>query len=203
MFSRSQWLNRLKSWVPRWLFNETKYSDAVYESIAQELSSVQSRTSESIDSTYIDKAIGSYLDLIGSDRAVSRRLGEDDLTYAARIKTTRTKSDCDKISLMNLINSVLINGTCVILDDFESEIYLNRDSYLNRGFIFSEKVVNGFTVIVEKQIHDPYSFLNRENFINFDYIGQNESDLRVFEVLIDIINSNKAFGTMFRIVERV
>lgn len=203
MSTKAQWFAKFKSWLPQWVFNETTYTNAIFGGIAKTLETSDEATKNLVDSTYIDKAVGEFLDLHAFDRNLERYQDESDLSFATRIKGSSLQSQCDKIALMALINKVLVRGKCVIINDYESEVFVNRDIYANRGHILIEPIYNTFTVIVDKQVHEPFSFSDREAFVSFDFVGQNESDLELFNSIINIINSNKAFGTLYRIVERV
>lgn len=203
MSNKAQWFEKFQSWLPRWVFSATTYTNAIFGGAAKSLESSDAAIENLISQTYIDDAVGEFLDLHGLDRNVSRYENESDLSYATRIKGSSLQSQCDKFALIALVNKVLIRGTCIIVEDAEADVFISRNIYANRGSILLDKILNTFTVIVDRQIHEPYSFSDRENFMSFDFIGQGESDLAIFTSILNIINSNKAFGTLYRIVERV
>lgn len=203
MASKQEWIEKIKSWVPGWFYQERTIEQAVISAIAKVLSDVDIEIENQIAQTFVDKAVGGYLALLGDERGLSRFKGEFDNAFRKRIKSAAIQSNANYPSLIDLINKVLVRGKAIKKEDFEIGLYFSRNSFLNRGEISVDPIKDAFTIVIDRQVHEPYSFVTRESFIGREsYFGQAETSTKVFESLINIVNQNKAFGTVFRIVER-
>lgn len=199
--TQEQWFDRLKSWLPSWFFADPNYQEADLQALARILSA-QDRDSRSlILQTYIDDAEGPFLDLLGDERGIKRFKSEQDSAYRKRIKNIFNVSDV--ISIRDLVNAFLINGQASVVIDSEADVFFDREVFFNRGVLFIEKIMNAFSVVVDNQTHSPYSFFGREHFMNReDFFGTTESPIEMFESIIQAVNESKAFGTVYRLVER-
>lgn len=204
MKNKQQWYDTLKAWVPQWFFEAEDYNSALFYAMARVLEQVGLDIQDTLDQTYLDRASGSYLDLHGDERVVPRLPGENDPPYAVRIKSKSLVSQISKPALIRLINQLLIRGVAAIKEDWEGGVFFSRNSFFNRGEIVLQPIENTFTIVVDKQIHEPYSFFNREHFLDReDYIGTAESSDLVFQLILNAVNDNKALGVFYRIIERL
>lgn len=197
------WFKKIKSWIPSWFYEDRKLETAYLKALAKILASAQIDMEDQLAQTFIDTSVAGYLELHGDERGIDRNSSEYDPSYRIRIKNSLT-SNADKHSLKRLVDAILINGKCAIIEDFENNLFFDRNTFFNRGYVSVDKIENTFTVVVDNQVHAPYSFFDRENFMNREnFIGQHESSLDLFNLIVKIINDNNALGTLFRVIERV
>jgi hypothetical protein len=202
--TQAEWFSSLKSWVPEWFFEREDSNVAVFQSIAKILEASQLDVEDQQMQTFILEAVSPYLDLHGSERSVTRLSGEFDPQYAIRIRLKSLVSQLSKPSILALVNALLIKGVASIREDFEGSVFVDREEFVNRGAIVIEPIDNTFTILVDKQIRDPYSFANRENFVDrSDFVGNSESSEYVFDLILNAVNENKALGVFYRIIERI
>jgi len=202
--SQAQWFNTLKSWVPEWFFGQNGSNVAIFQAIAKILNESEIDLDEQMMKTFILQSSDTYLDLHGYERTVVRLSSELDPPYAIRIRIKSLISQLSKPDLLAIVNSLLIKGYATIREDFEGSIFCDREEFSNRGAIVIEPIENTFTVLVDKQIRDPYSFVDREYFSDrLAFVSNSESSDFVFELILNAVNDNKAFGTLFRIIERL
>lgn len=200
--SQAQWYEKLKSWVPTWFWQQKAYQEAHFQALAKILSTMQAAAEESTTQTFIASASGSHLDLHGDERTTPRLSGEIDSTYSTRIRSLANLSN--KVSIKQLVDELLIIGECVIGEDFNSFLFFNRDAYMNRGLLILESILNTFTIVFENQTRSPESFLDREYFMDRgDVFGTLEASDEFFRSIIAAVDRAKAFGTFYRVIERV
>ena len=199
--TKEEWFKKLKSWVPHWYFENPEIQQAIFYAVAEVLSKAQLEVQDNVDQTFLTLADGSYLDLHGSERSVDRITGELDPSYSTRIRNFSNYSN--KHSIKSLVDALLINGECQIAEDFDSGLFLNQGVYLNRGQLLTELIVSAFTIVLENQVHSPYSFLDREHFMNReDFTGTLETPDSLFDAIIAAVDKVKAFGVLYRVYER-
>lgn len=202
--NKEEWFQTLKSWVPEWFFEREEYNEAVFYAMAEILALQQAEAEDTLSQTFIDQADGSFLDLLGDERSVDRLPGEFDSQYSVRIKNKGLVSNLSKPALLSLINQLIIKGTAQIKEDWEGGSFFNREAFFNRGEVVIQPIENTFTIVVDKQLHDPYSFFDREYFCDRgDFVGTTDSSEYVFQLILNAVNDNKAFGTLYRIIERL
>ena len=202
MATQEQWFERLKGWVPSWFFEEEEYNVAVFQAIAAVLARLDLAGLEHVSQTYIDQAEAGFLDEHGNERTVPRGPGELDNNYRVRIRNIANTSSCP--SIKQIVDALLDVGEATIVEDFEAQIFLNREVFYNRGYIFLIPIKDTFSIIVDKQVHAPYSFYDREYFYTREsFIGTNESSIELFELIVEAVNRAKALGTLYRVIERV
>lgn len=198
------WFKKITSWIPDWFYQDRELETSFLKALAKILESSQVELEDQLAMTFVDKSVSGYLEMHGSERSVFRNSNEFDSSFRQRIKTTATSSNANLISLKTLIDKLLINGKAQIKEDFNNDLFFGRGEYFNRGAITFDEIINTFTVVFDNQNHSPYSFFGRESFCNREnFIGQNESSIQFFNLILNTINENKALGTLFRIVERV
>lgn len=199
--SKEQWLLKLRGWVQSWRFENPEYQQAVFNAIAKTLSDAEIFAELGVSETFIGEAAGSSLDLHGSERDVTRIEDELDPSYSVRIRNFTNYSN--KPAIKTLVDSLLINGECQILEDYDSGIFADRESFFDRGQLMIEEILNSFSIILDNQTHSPYSFLDREYFGDReDFIGTIESPISLFNAIVAAVNKVKAFGTLYRVYER-
>jgi len=181
--SQEQWLKKLKNLVPTWVFERNTENNAVFSGIAKILEQSQLDYEAHISETFIDEGSNDYVELHGDERSVERLAGETLSSYRERVKRIVNNSNVPAIK--SLVDSLLIRGESTIIEHTsQSGNFFNRDSYLNRNIIDFEVLYNAFTILID--------FLN----------GSSISSDTVFENIIKAVNKNKAYGTVYRLIER-
>lgn len=201
--TQQQWYERLRTWVPTWVFETEDTNVAIFQSIALLLSLQQLSAEEFKAQTYLGTATGIWLDLHGAERGVTRLAGELDDQYRIRIRKASTISQLSVPSIKEIVDSFLIMGQATIREDFEGAVFCDRDEYANRGSLLLEPITNAFTIFVDKQVRPPESFADRESFSDrLSFTGSDVSSDYIFELIVKAVNENKALGVLYRIIER-
>lgn len=201
--TKEQWYEKLKSWIPEdWYLNNPEFQDAHLWGLAALYAYLDNEVSQTAKETFITDATGRQLDEHGVERTIPRIEDELDAQYRPRLRNITNRSNCP--DLKELVDAVLIAGESSFIEDFKSDVFLNREFFYNRGHILVEKIVNVFTILVDKQVHEPFSFFNRGFFANRgDFIGRQTSSDYVFELIQGILCEEKATGTLYRLYERL
>lgn len=200
--TQEQWYERLEGWIPSWFFLDEDNQVAHIQALALILSYHDDQVWQHVRQTFITYGEGAVLDEMGRERNVTRLPGELDTQYRIRLRNISNDSDCP--TLKQLIDSVLIAGEATIIEDFNSQLFLNREQFYNRGSILVDQIENVFSILVDKQLHPPYSFMNREYFMDReDFIGTQTTSDYVFDLIQAIVDDNKAVGTLYRVIERL
>lgn len=201
-----KWFEKLKSFVPSWVLGDENPDKertlAVFRGAAAALQKAEDFGTGAIDDTFISTAQEPYVHRHGEERSVARLRNEPLSAYRERVKLIVNNSNIP--ALKNLITPLLIKGEPIFIEHFAATGgFLNRESYLNRNIIDYQVLYNAFTIIIEQQIPDAMLFCNRLNFLNNEeFIGSKTSIDSVFENVIETVNANKAFGTVYRLIER-
>jgi hypothetical protein len=175
--TQEQWYQRLKSWVPGWVFESENSNVAIFQAIAKLLAAVQDDAEVLFDQTMIDEAEDPYLSLHGDERQVDRRTAESDANYRIRIQTTSTKPQLDKISILAIANEIC-SGQVFLQEDYD-HCFFDREAFCNRSDVLLDKTDDAFTLVIDNQV-----------------------DEAVFNTLTTQISRVKAFGVVYRVVER-
>lgn len=200
--TKEQWLEKLRGYVPKWVFEDEKFQLAMWKGMARVLNESQVMVDGHLSETFVDTAVGVYLAQHGSERGITQRLGESISAFRTRVKQIRSGANC--ADLKTLIDSFLIVGVAQIIENSDQTNFLNRDGFLNRNVINFPVTYDAFTVIVDQQVPSRDNFLNRERFLSReDFVGSNTSLLPLFESLVNAINKNKAYGVVYRLIERL
>jgi hypothetical protein len=181
--SKAQFYEKLKNWVPDWVFESENYQKAVFNSIAKILSSSFDEVLDFVDQTFIEDATQYTLDLHGSERSVTRIVGESDANYSLRIRN-RAKA-LDRTTIEATVNSFLPSGACTVEEHDYDGTFCDRDYLVadnNPRKVFSDIDYDTFSIIVPQQTAGAP--------------GQT-----VLDGIADAINASKALGTLYRIVE--
>lgn len=201
--NKTEWYNILKSWVPEWFFQKEIYSGAVFNAIAQTLRTLELDNDTIAAQTFVTRAAGSYLDLLGSERGVYRIANELDAQYAIRIQNKSLVSQISKPQIKALVDQLIIQGVCQIKEDFEGGVFASRGACANRAEVIVTPLENTFSIVVDKQVHSPYSFASRAAFAGrSNFVGTIRSSDYVFQLILKAVTDNKALGVFYRIVER-
>lgn len=200
--TKLQWYDRLKGWLPTWWFEKTENQEAILMGMAAVLERLELDLDDHFRETFICQAEGAYVDEHGSERNTPRNEFELDSVYCNRIRNIVNTTNCP--SIKSAVDALLEVGTCDINEDWEGSPFFDREYFCDRGDIMIDAIVNTFSIIVDRQVHAPYSFYSRDNFCDReDFIGRHESSLELFQLIIDLVNRNKALGTLYRVIERV
>jgi hypothetical protein len=203
--TQGQWLSKLQSFVPDWLYVDAPRANALLDACAATMADHDAELDYLSSQMFIETASGAYLDLWGRDRGVTRNVNESDDTFRIRVQTANLRNLSDKPDLLSIVNSLLIRGQASMSEDSDGSLYLNRSQlFLNRNVIeFATLIKDAFTILIDKQIHAPFAFESRAQFVGRStFIGTTQSSPVVFQNLIQAINDNRAFGALYRIVER-
>lgn len=201
--TQNEWYLKLKSWLPTWWFEETGYNEAVLQGLAAVFAAVQENGEQHQQQTFITMSDTPFIDAHGDERGVDRLPAEPNGPYATRIQNLTSRTNVP--SLKAAVDALLIKGESTFIehgDWAEGHPYFNREAFYNRRELFTDLSYNVFSIVVAKQLHDPYSFFNREYFANReDFVGSNESSQEIFDQIVASVNKSKVGGVMYRIVE--
>lgn len=200
--SQEQWFKKLKRLVPTWVFEKNLENVAIFQGIAKVLERSQLDADAHIAETFIDQATNEYVELQGEERSVERFEGEVLSSYRERVK--RIVSNSNLPAIKSLVDALLIRGESTIIEHTRTVgNYYNRNSFLNRNIIDFEVLYNAFTILIDYQIPEPTSFYDRESFLDREFLnGSSISSDTVFANIIKTVNRNKAYGTVYRLIER-
>lgn len=199
--TKAQWVEAFNSWLPQWWFQEVENQEDVLYGIAAVLERLEVQLEEHIRETYILTADAGYLDEHGLERNLHRFLGEFDPSFANRIRNI--VNSVNGPALKMLVDALLQVGEATLIEDYNAHSFFNREYFLNRGVILIDEIYNAFSIVVDRQVHAPYSFLNREYFTDReDFMGTNESSFELFRNIVDAVNAAKALGIVYRLIER-
>lgn len=200
--SQSQWFDKLKSLVPTWVFAKSGENVAVFNGIAKTLEQSQADADQHIAETFIDQATEEYVELQGDERSIERFTTEILSAYRERVKRIVNKSNLPAIK--DLVDGLLIRGESTIINHTRTVgNFYDRESFLNRNIIDFDVLYNAFTILIDFQIPEPTSFYNREAFLNREFLNGSSISLdSVFSNVIEAVNDNKAYGTVYRLIER-
>ena len=205
-YTQDQWYSKLQSFVPNQFTVDEGLFTSVFYAVAKALSAQGTMVDEMVRDTFIMLSRDGTLDTHGGERSIARInsfFRELDPAYRVRVQNFFTQPN--KFSIKAVIDKILIRGVSQIREDFESSFFFNRESFFNRGAILIDPVIlNTFTIVIDKQVHAPYSFFDREYFSDRgDFVGRNDSSEEVFNLILQIVNNTAALGTLYRIVERL
>lgn len=200
--TKSQWEKKLKALVPSWVFESPDGNAvAVFKGMAAVLEKAQEQYINHVKETYIDEGSDLYVALQGEERGDIIRLENESLdSFRVRVKKIINKSNLPAIK--ELVDSLLVNGQCIIIEHHTPMNFLNREAYLNRLVIDFDVLYNAFTILINDQSPDPETFATREYFLNQSYFGSGVDNTEVFTNIIEAVNQNKAYGTVYRLIER-
>ncbi len=201
--TQQQYYEKLRAMVPPEFFEKENINVAIFNGIAAVFARLHQDAEDHFKETMIKypNATELFLDSHGEERNVERLSAEPDPVYSERVRNITNSSDVPAIKA--IVDALLINGESTILENNEARIFASREQFYSRGDLFTEIFYNVFTIVVENQLHDPYSFTDREYFFSReDFLGATESDLAIFQQISAAVDKAKAFGVLYRILER-
>lgn len=199
--TKQQWEKKLKSLVPSWVFEtQDGNASAVFKGMGAVLAKAQEQYLDHVKETFIDQGSDDYVGLQGFERDVERLENESLDSFRVRVKTIVNKSNLPAIK--KLVDGMLVNGQCVIIEHSSPMNFCDRSGFLNRLVIDFSVLYNAFTILIDDQSPDPESFLSRGYFADMSYAGAGIDNSDVFQNIIQAINKNKAYGTVYRLIER-
>lgn len=199
--TKAQWEKKLKNLVPSWHFtNPDGIQSAMFKGMAAVMASAQAQYIDKIRQTTILLSDEAYVGLHGLERSIDRLPNEPLASYRSRVQKIINKSNLPAIKA--LVDGMLINGTCVIIEHYNRNNFFDRDAYFNRLVIDFEVLYNAFTIMIADQTPSPETFCDRNFFLNQSYFGSGVNNTEVFENIIQAVNKNKAYGTVYRLIER-
>jgi hypothetical protein len=182
--TKEQWLQKLKGFVPAWVFEKEDRAEAIFTGLAAVLAEAHKDYRESLAETFIQSASEEFLNLHGEERSIERLEDESLQTYADRVRVIERPPSV--AAIRQLLDAILINGRGVIIEHHKPTNFLNRGAFLNRNLIDFDVLYNAFTILIKPQIPP----------------GNEESDIKIIRNLVSAINKNKAFGVNYRLSER-
>ena len=197
-----KWLQRLKAVVPAWVLRTPAgRTAAVFKAMASMMADIEKNLGEHIAETYIDTARGDFLNMIGDGRGKPRQPGEHDSRYRIRIKSIVNASSCPDIK--SLIDPLLVSRRKAFVGSLQRPFTDGR-TFADSGAIlqdFEEK--NTFAVIVPRQVLPALSFADSGAFAdNTAFAGSLKADREIFDSIYQIVENEKAFGTLWMFLER-
>lgn len=182
MATKEAWVEKIRSWTPSWFHNADDLTDAVIHALAATFAASEIDIEDSVSQTYIEFAIGGVLGIHGSERGVVKLPLETEQEFRKRIRASAVISNANIPALLGIVNKVLNNGVAQIREDYNTKFFLNRGAFCRRAVVITIPVHNSFTILIENQF---------------------EPKEQVFELIVKVINDNKAFGCMYRVIERL
>jgi len=203
MLTQEQWFQKLKSFVPKWVFQENKNAVAQFYGYAKLLESFQTMVSDHLKETFITTSTGEFLDLHGKDRNKYKSLIDTEESFRSRVREILNSSNVEAIRA--LVNTLLLRGECTIIEHFAAENFCDRGAFCDRNVIeVGDLIYNIFSILVYHQIPTAITFCDVNAYCdNMSTIGENESDITLFENIVEVVNAAKALGTEYRLIERV
>lgn len=199
--TKAQWYTTLVGWLPSW-WTVSGEDEAILWGVAAVLEKLEGSLGEHIAETYILQAALGYLDEHGLERNLSRLSSELNPAFADRIRNIVNTTN--RPALKALVDALLDVGESTIVEDYDAGTFFNTEDFMSRGELLITAIYNAFSIIVDNQVHAPYSFFTREDFCDReDFIGTNESSLELFQQIVEAVNAAKALGTVYRLIERV
>lgn len=198
--TNEQWTQKLKRFVPSWWFEDDDVTEALFYAIGAVFAGIDEDNDDQFNQIFLTRATAPLLDLMGSERSITRLAGESDSDYALRIQRITSQTDLPEIKAV--IDSLLAVPGCKILEAPMGSPYCSRGNFLSRDDYTSSFRNNFFTVVVPMQIHAPYNFLSRAAFASrLGFVGTVESETDFYSSIIAAVNAQKAFGVLWRLEE--
>lgn len=200
MATKAEWIEKIQSWVPGWFYQDRPIEAASISALAKVLADAEAGAIDEVRKTFIMESSGPYLSLHAQERSVEAIEGETLEEYRARVRDSNLRSKANIPALLEMISRVLIRGKATSYEDYQGSCPLSRGSFLGRRSVIFSQHKDTVTFLVDRQKHEPYCFVG-DMFIGDSFVGSAESAESVFRKILEIVKENKAFGTLFRIVE--
>lgn len=174
--TKEQWFQKLKSWVPPWVFEREEYNKAVFMAGARLLSEAEGEAERLHAQTMILTADSEHLALHGSERSVERLDGESIESYRHRVR--HIESTISEPTLFELVKALLTNGEPIFFENWQqgfsdSDFFADCDDSVATS---KAKNYNRFTVIIPVQES------------NFEFIKS---------AVVRVLDDNKAWGVLY------
>jgi len=199
--TQAQWYEKLKNLIPRHVFEEEVNNKAIFNGIAKCLAAAQTNYEDYFRETNISVSDTKYLEEHADERSVVRQSGETDSSFQLRVRNIKNKSN--KPALKTLIDQLLITGESIIIEDWAGGSFCDREYFCSRHDIIIDEIKDAFSVIIDKQVIVPDSFCDREDFSDREnFVGTNQTPASLYTALTALVNENRAFGCLYRVIER-
>lgn len=199
--TQTQWYDKLKGWVPEWYFETVQYQSAHFMALAKLFSDMETVLESAVSGTFIMQSDTPEIEHHGYERSTDRLEDEELASY--RIRVQSLTNQVYKAALKLLIDALLDRGECEIREDFQDLAFYNRSYFFGRDEFFTEQHYNSFTIVVEPQAPEAFSFFSRGYYTGrSNYMGNKEAVSNVYARIVEAVNKAKAFGILYRIVER-
>lgn len=198
--TQAQWLSKLQGLLPAWWFDLPQNQQAVLNGIAAVFAEVDQEKDNYFAQTMIGQSNGAILDEHAAERSLTRQTGE--LDPSLRYRTVNIVNQTAAAQIKALVDSLLVIGPCTVKEDYKDVAYASRGNFLNRHELLTAYHNDMLTIVTPPQQHVPYSFLSRKNFCSRqNFAGSTATATAIYNAVIAAVNSAKAFGVLFKIVE--
>ena len=198
-----QWNAKIRKWVPSDIFidhgvEKEVITSAFFYAVAAMFQQIDQDKDDQFNTTFITRSTAPIEDLLGDERGKIRFVGESDANYAARIQAITSMTDT--VNIKAAVDKLLLIAGCLIKESPRDNPYANRSTFCNRDDYVTAFGRNFFTLITPRQVHAPYSFSDSA-YSDSDFVGTDISSNSIYTSIIALVNSMKAFGVLYRIVE--
>ena len=176
--SAATWYLKLKGFLPAWFFEVEYYQKAHFLGMAGLFADLQTELDDHVTETFIASSTGDFLDMHGDERSLPRMSGEGDPSYSVRVRNLSNQSNGPTIK--RIVDGLLAVGTCFISEDYANNVFLSREQFISRKELLLDRIMNAFSVVLERQIPDPSG--------------------EVYNIVGSTINRIKAFGCPYRVI---
>lgn len=179
--TKAEWYEKIKGLVQTWVVQDQN-AKAIFKGIAAVTQQVESDYLNHVDQTFIDKAELEYDLLHGEERSIVKIPEETHESYRVRLKRITNQSNF--VELKYVVDGFLNNGESKFIEHSkDSGSFCDNGHCLDRDILDFDVLFNAFTIIVEHQTGE-------------------DSD-QIFENIVKAVNTNKAGGIVYRLIERV
>jgi len=177
--TQSQWYDKLKQFLPKWFFEQENLQAAHVQAVAKVLEQLQSDVDDHIAATFVLQATGEELDQHGSERGIPRQTGEADSSYEKRVQNLWNIAN--RPDIQALVDSLLTTGAATITEDqIDGNVFTDREDFVDRGQLITDSILSGFSVVIDNQ----------------------SGSTAFYNSIYDAIEDSKAYGVMWRFLER-
>ena len=187
------------SFVSEYL-KQTGFYQVFRDSFAEVLQNfVDVNLANSIADMYVYEASNPSKNTHGSERISPRFLGEEDDIYSNRISHLQPRGN--HYDLAKMINEIIKPEKCEIIADYDVNALALAPFDLSN---FSDPVMNAFSIylpIVNKDnLDENASYYNQSFFGDIFYSQDNDDMDYALDVIREVVEKEKALGTMFRLI---
>jgi hypothetical protein len=206
--SQDDWYTKISKFVPSWYFEKESEplpnTPAVFRAMAAVFSQIQHDTDDGVNATFLTLSSDPVLDLMGDERSIARIPGELDPPYSNRVQ--RITSQTDEPDIQAAVDHLLLVMGCLIRESPDDHPYASRKNFASRDWYVTAYRQDFFTLVTPLQAHAPYAFSGSGSeswhyFSDWDYAGPNPLASVIYQSVIALVNSMKAFGVMYRLAE--